>query len=114
MLHDEYEMSRIKSKKEIKIEIEIEMEEEERILLKENGRAMREVEARRCLENDHGLEKQHAYNKRGHKSFLVAAKEFIEHEKRNQIKELNDYMQGYCYKMDKIDESEVAMEHNIC
>ena len=67
MLYDEYEMSRIKSKKEIEIEIEIEMEEEERRSLEENRRVMREVERRRCWENDYKLEKQHAYNKREHK-----------------------------------------------
>ena len=114
MLYDEYEMSRIKSKKEIEIEIEIEMEEEERRSLEENRRVMREVERRRCLENDYKLEKQHAYNKREHKRLLAAAKEFIDHDENNRMREYKIYVHGYCSKMDKIDKNKEAMEHKSC
>ena len=56
---------------------------------------------------NHDLEKQHAYNKREHKRSLVEARDFIEHNKRNQINNLTYYLQGYCDTMDK---SKVAIK----
>ena len=108
MLHREYEMSRQPSKNQFQIiketKIEIKKQEEERRSLEENARAMREVQQRQCLLNNHELEKQDAYFKREHKRLLAGAEEFIMEDKRGQIKNLSVYVKEYCSKMDEVEE----------
>ena len=81
MLREEY---RIEYEHNRAMEIELkEIKEEEIRNLEENNWVMREVQRRKCLENDHELEKQHAYNKREHNHLLVEEGAFIEEDERN-------------------------------
>ena len=79
-------MSRQPSKKEFEV-MKIKKEEKRRFF-EENGRAVREIERRKCLEKDHELEKEWNVNWRQHKRQLSDAKEFIERDEVKRIKVL--------------------------
>lgn len=86
MLHDEREMSRQPTKKEFARMKQI--EEEKRRSLEENGRAVREIERRKCLEFDRVLEMDWNRNRNDHKRLLNDAKKFIERDEAKRVEVL--------------------------